>query len=504
MAKSGGTKTAPSASPAPAARRSQTAVFGKRVRDFMRPNVMTTPADAPVHQVIAEMAAAERSSVVLVDGSGRAVGILTERDVTRRVALSEVREGPVGSFATRPVHTVTADEYLYRAVARMRRLNLRHMPVVDGDGRPIGIVNLIDAVAVAAEQMLRQLDRLTRERTLEGMAEVKAAQVEIARELLADNLPAPDIQALITEINHDIHRQVLAGAARALVEAGWGEPPVPFTTLIMGSGGRGENFLFPDQDNGFILADYPDDEHGRMDRYFVALAERFNEDLDRVGFPLCKGHVMARNPVWRKTASQWRDQIELWGRRRSPVAILFADIFFDFQPIAGPREPGDELRRHVTAMLQAYPVLLSMMAQDETNKSVALGFFGRLLTDSSGQSPGRTDLKIRGTMPLVASVRLWALKHGVAQTGTLQRLAALAAQGALNRDDLDELTIAFHRVTFVLLRQQLDDFEAGRKVGNFVDTALLSRRERDELRHALRSIERFRAETRAAFTGAVF
>ena len=31
----------------------------------------------------------------------------------------------------------------------------------------------------------------------------------------------------------------------------------------MGSGGRGESYLFPDQDNGFILADYPDAEHTR-------------------------------------------------------------------------------------------------------------------------------------------------------------------------------------------------------------------------------------------------
>jgi CBS domain-containing protein len=484
--------------------RSQTAIFGKRVGDFMRPTVLTVADTMPVGEVLAALASGERTSAVLVDAAGRVAGILTERDVTRRVALQASRDTPVSGFASRPVQTVRADDHLYRAVARMRRQNLRHLPVVDEAGRPVGIVNLIDAIAVAADRLLRQIDRLTRESTLEGMAEVKGAQVEIASELLGDNLPAPEIQALITEVNHDIHRQVLDGAVRALTEAGWGDPPVPFSLLIMGSGGRGENFLYPDQDNGFILSDYPDEEHGRIDPYFIALAERFNDGLDRVGFPLCKGHVMARNPVWRKTASQWRDQVTLWARRRSPVAVLFADIFFDFRCVAGPSGPAGELRRHVTEVLKTYPGLLSTMVQDETNKSVALGLFGRLVTDVSGQSPGRIDLKMGGTMPLVASVRLWALKMGVSDTSTLGRIAALAANGTLNRDDADELAAAFQHVTFCLLRQQLADFRAGQRVGNFVDPETLMRREREQLRRALKAIERFRTETRSHFTEGMF
>ena len=480
--------------------RSQTAIFGKRVGDFMRPSALTVSAGTAIGEVIAAMASGGRSSVVVLDPGRRIIGILTERDVTRSVALQSARDAPVENFASRPVHTIKPDDHLYRAVARMRRLNLRHLPVVDDGGRLVGMVNLIDAIAVAADRMLHQIDRLTRESTLEGMAEVKRAQVEIASELLADNLPAPEIQALITDVNHGIHRQVLEGAVRALREAGWGEPPVPFTLLIMGSGGRGENFLYPDQDNGFMLADYPDDEHGRIDPYFIALAERFNDDLDRVGFPLCHGHVMARNPVWRKTASQWREQVTLWARRRSPVAVLFADIFFDFRGIAGAPEPVLDLRRHVTEALKTYPALLSTMVRDETNKSVALGFFGRLITDHSGQSPGRIDLKLRGTMPLVASARLWALSSGVAETGTLARIAALAAQGVVTRDDADELAAAFNHVTLCLLRQQLADFHSGRQVGNFVDPRALLRREREQLRAALKAIERFRVETRSHFT----
>jgi CBS domain-containing protein len=485
--------------------RSQTAIFTRLVRDFMRTAArFDCPLGTPMGDVVRGMAAARASSAIVVDGSGRIAGIVTEQDVSRRVAFQAEPSTPVDTVMTRPVVTVAADDFLYRAVARMRRLGLRHMPVVDGAGRPIGMLDLHEALGVASARMMTQIDRLTQESSLDGLAQTKQAQAELASELLADNLPAPDIQALITDINQDIHRRVLEAVLAAMAAEGWGPPPVPFTLLIMGSGGRGENFLFPDQDNGFILADYPDAEHNRIDAFFVALAERFTLDLDRVGFPLCKGNVMASNPLWRKSETQWRHQFAYWAERHSAVAVLFADIFLDFRPIAGPGAPADGLRRAVMQTLEHHPVLLSVMCRDETSRSVALGLFGRIRRDTTGDHPGRVDLKMRGTMPLVASARLWSLKSGVAETGTLARLRALAEGGALDRNDADELAAAFDHITFVLLRQQLEDFHAGRKVGNFVDPDLLSRRERDTLVDALRAIEQFRKRVRADLTGEVW
>ncbi|MBI3452065.1 MAG: CBS domain-containing protein [Rhodospirillales bacterium] len=484
--------------------RSQTAIFTKLVRDFMGVAPFICPAGARLGEVVVGMTARQASSALVVDAVGRIVGIVTEQDIVRRVAFQAGQDTPIDSVMTRPVRTVAADDYLYRAVARMRRLGLRHMPVVDAAGRPAGLLDLNDALAAASGRMMGQIDRLTRDSTLDGLSQVKQAQAELASELLADNLPAPEIQGLITDINCDIHRRILDGVVSAMAEEGWGAPPVPFTLLIMGSGGRGENFLYPDQDNGFILANYPDDEHGRIDPFFIALAERFTKQLDTVGFPLCRGNVMASNPLWRKTASQWKHQFNLWAERRSPVAVLFADIFLDFRAIAGPVEPATELREFVMQSLAAYPALLSMMCVDETSRSVALGMFGRIVKNASGDHPGRVDLKMRGTMPLVASVRLMALAAGVPETGTLARIAALGERGTFDRNDCDEIKAAFEHVTHILLRQQLADYHAGRKVGNYVDPDTLSRRERDLLVDSLRAIDGVRKQVRADLTGALW
>ncbi len=65
----------------------------------------------------------------------------------------------------------------------------------------------------------------------------------------------------------------------------------------------------PYQDNGFVLDDYDDLEHEHIDAYFVALAEHMTTLVDQVGITFCKGHVMATNPLWRKTLRQWREQL---------------------------------------------------------------------------------------------------------------------------------------------------------------------------------------------------
>ena len=483
--------------------RSRIEVFGLRARDVMHRRMVMAGPSTPIAEAIAALAAATAAaSIVVVDGSGRLIGIVTEHDVARRVALRLPAEAAIERAMTTPVKSIAEDDLLYRAVGRMRQEGLRHMPVVDAQGRPVGMLDLHAALAAASSRIVHQIDRLTRDDTTEGMADVKRAQAELAQDLLDDNIPAPEIQSLVTEINLGLHRRVLDAAHARLRAEGWGEMPVPMTLLIMGSGGRGENFLFPDQDNGFILADYPDAEHGRIDAWFTALAERFTRDLDRVGFPLCKGGVMATSPLWRKTATQWRDQIWLWGERRSPVAVLFADIFMDFAPAWGDPAAADTLRAEVGQMLTRFPALLRAMAEDETRRGVALGLFGTLKVESDATHPGRTDLKLHGTLPLVGATRLYALRAGLGETGTVARLSALAAQGILDRDDADALSQAFAHVTFALLRQQLADFHAGQPVGNHVDPDQMSRLERERLVDALKTIDRLRKRARADFTGA--
>jgi CBS domain-containing protein len=484
---------------------SLTAAYLRRVRDHLAPPPAVVTATCSLREVVARMSAARASAAVLLDGTGRPAGILTEQDVTRRVAGQSVLDQPVAALMSRPVATVALEQPLYEAIGFMRRRGLRHMPVVDSNGALAGMLYLDHALAAANAGLVEQIDRLTHETTLDGLREVKAAQVELAAALFADRVPAPEIQQLIAGINNDLHRRVLELALAAMAADGWGTPPVACAAIVMGSGGRGESYLLPDQDNGLILADYPDREHVRIDAFFIELAERMTGQLDRLGFPLCRGGVMAINPVWRKTLPQWRRQVAGWVARRDPVALQLADVLFDFRCVFGAPALADELRATILQLVQANPGFLREMFGVQAEHRAALGWFGRLLTERADPAhKGHIDLKYAGTLPLAEAVRLLALRAGIAATGTLARLAALAAAGEVSRDVEDGLRGAFEHLTGLQLRQQIADFQAGRRVSNFVDPTGLTAREIDLLKDALRAINGFRDRIRTELTGEVF
>ena len=483
---------------------SRTAIFRQLVSDHMHAAPLVVDAATASREVVARMAESGVTAAVVTGGDGRIRGIITEQDVTRRLAFRATPETPAGDVMTGPVMTIAADDFLYHAIARMRRFRLRHMPVVDEAGAVAGMLNLDAALAVAAGDQIGQIDSLTQEGTLDGLREVKAAEVALAEELFADDVPAPEIQSVLTHVNRDIHRRILDANLAAMKEEGMGDPPVEFAFIIMGSGGRGESYVYPDQDNGLILDDYPDDEHDRVDGWFTELADRLATDLDTVGFPRCKGHVMAINPVWRKSISQWRAQIAGWCRRRSTVALRLADIFFDFRPICGARDLAGNLRDYVTELMPANPVMLQELQYDDEDAGVGLGWFNRFITEKHDEDHlGKLNLKTTGTLPLVQATRLLALREGIPATSTLARLEALYGNGTIDGDLYDYLQGAFRHIATLLLRQQIADFNAGNEVSNYVHPKGLSKRERDMLVDSLQAIRRLRQQVRAEFTGEI-
>ena len=471
---------------------SQTKILVHTVRNHMRGRPVVAAMDTAVGEAVTAMRGQHATSVAVVDESGALTGLLTEHDVVHRVTMAGADDGaPVKDFMSTPVRTVRANARLYTAIGRMRRFGWRHMPVVDDDDRPVGMIRLTDALAAAAEQSLDLIERLTHEDTTTGLQATKAAQVNVVDRLLADNVAAPDVQALISDINRDLHQRVIDRQLARMRADGHGEPPVAFTAIVMGSGGRAESMLNPDQDNGLILDDYPDEEHDRIDGWFRIFAERVCTELDEIGFPWCKGYVMMLNPLWRKTRSQWRDQVRQWARHSSMNAICMADLFFDFAPVAGREDFARELRQEVATSLRSNPSFLGQLHVNSGNRRAAVGLLGWFKTTTRGQD-GRTALNLKhaGLLPLVQTLRLMALRDGVTVTGTLARLDALRELDRLSADEADYLRGAYRHLTALMLRQQIADARANLEVGYKVPLDALTRRETDMLRDSLRAINR--------------
>jgi CBS domain-containing protein len=468
---------------------SQTKLFRSVARDHMGPKPVEVARTASVGEAVNSMAQAGSRIAIVTDSHGRPAGILTEQDVVRRVAWRAMPDQPVEDVMTAPIVTISTDDHLLNAITTMRRHRLSHVPVIDETGRLAGLLALHDVLFFLSGWFGRLIDQLVQDESLEGLKRVKQYKATLAKDALHDGMPIAAVQALLTEINFELHRRALSHAIDAMAADGWGEPPVPFALIVMGSAGRGESLLAPDQDNGFILADYDDAEHARIDAYFVPLAVRFTQLLDAVGFPLCVGNVMATNPVWRKRISEWRKQIAVWLRRRTETQLLLSDILVDFQHVWGDAALSRALRRHIMQAIAENPTFVMDLFTIEADHGAALGWFGRLRSERDKQDrPGMINLKLRGSLPLVEAARLLSLRAGLPETSTLARLDGLLAAGALNAEDHDNLKDAFEFISQLLLRQQVEDFAAGRGIDDFIPEEGLSKREKDHLVTCLRNI----------------
>lgn len=454
---------------------------------------------------ISQMAEKKAQCCVISDSHGKLSGILRISDILDNVVFKVGPTTLIDEVMDTNVQTIHEDEYLYHAIGRMRRRNVQEIVCVDHAMHPLGVVYLKDAIEAAAFHITQQIDRLSAEGDRDSLRSVKAAQVELASDMFDDNIAAPEIQQLLTHVNNDIYGRIITDNMNNMEAEGWGRPPVAFCAIVMGSGGRGENYLYPDQDNGFILEDYPDEDHTRIDHYFRELSCRMCRDLDNVGFPYCNGNVMASNPLWRKSYSQWVDQVKLWGRKRNSVALRLADIFFDFQPVWGKRTLATDLRAEVLRQIRSNHFFLSEMFASQVQHNVALGLFNRLATEKGNDTHrGEIDLKYRGNLPLVEAVRLLALKQGIGETSTLQRIKKLHQANILSESEADYLTTAFSFITQVLLKRQVGEFKANRPINCFIKTRLLSKREKENLTNALRHIQAFRKRIKGEMTGDVF
>ena len=440
-------------------------------------------------------------AIAIRDEAGRLTSLITEKDVVRQSVVSAWATSSVSELASPELLIVKSDDYLFHAIAAMRRRGVEYAVVSEQNEDTVGLLSLTAALSGAMPDLLELADRLTHEATSRGLTKVKAAQVELAETLFASGTSATGIQALVSDINNDLHRRVVERAVHDMEAEGWGAPPATFDVIVMGSGGRGESLLFPDQDNGFILHNYAPSRHAAVEAYFVELAERMTGELDSIGFPLCRGGVMATNPLWRKRLDEWSAQIDLWLRRPFGRMLRLADIFFDFRSVHGSGELAGQLRTYLTERVPRHKPFLRAMQTEQKSHGVALRPFRRLQPDTqAGPRRGDLNIKYHVLLPLVETVRLLALEHGISETSTLARLSALSERGLVDDDEHDYLARAFEHATRLMLRQQILDFRANRPASTHVSLEILKKRERRELVDQLNAIRRFKERIDSEFS----
>jgi CBS domain-containing protein len=135
----------------------------KPVQDLIKGRDSTVFQVSPsitVFEMLKLLAEHEVGAMVVTD-QGKLVGVVSERDYTRKVALQgkNSRETRVAEIMTREVITVTPATGTRACMALMSRKNIRHLPVVDGSAvlGMISIRDIMNDIIAGHEQTISQL-----------------------------------------------------------------------------------------------------------------------------------------------------------------------------------------------------------------------------------------------------------------------------------------------------------------------------------------------------------
>jgi CBS domain-containing protein len=242
----------------------------------------------------------------------------------------------------------------------------------------------------------------------------------------------PEVVSDATETINRLHdafiRRSLAIAEERVRTSYPGVPPVSsFAVLLFGSGGRREQTLWSDQDNGLVYEPKAGADANEADRYMELLGTEFRSSLEEVGYPPCEGDVLVTNPAWRRTGAAWRDTVRSWIEEPEFETVRHLLIVGDARTIYGNEMLAVAMRTELAFRIEAHrDTILPRMAQNTLRYKVLVGLLGNLLTEPYGEDAGGIDLKYGAYIPMVNAIRLLSLAHRVTATSTLERIDALA------------------------------------------------------------------------------
>ncbi len=126
-----------------------------------KPPLIVAPGDS-VHALTLKLTERNVGAAAVLDGE-RLVGVVTERDVIKQVVTLErnSREVKVSDIMSSPVITVGMKTTITDAVSIMRDKHIRHLVVVDGDGKVVGMLALRYLLYAVMDDLEQNLGDLT-------------------------------------------------------------------------------------------------------------------------------------------------------------------------------------------------------------------------------------------------------------------------------------------------------------------------------------------------------
>jgi CBS domain-containing protein len=406
--------------------------------------------DQSVRAAVQAMHAARVGSIIVTSVQQTPLGIFTKWDLVRLTAMGTFNlDLPVSAVMSSPAQCLPASAQAAEAAVLMARSGIRHVVVME-EGRVAGVVSERDLFALQRMSLHGIIDAIDAAEDGRALAHAGADIRRLASNLLAQGVGAEQLTQMIATLNDR-----LTGRLLSLESARHDLGGIRICWIALGSEGRLEQTLATDQDNGIIFSTNMAPSVAR--ERLLPFAKAVNHALDTCGFPLCKGDIMAGNPMWCLSLDEWRQKFSAWIRDPLPSALLNASIFFDFRALWGEESLALDLRTWLAAEVRDDQRFLRAIAQGALESPPPLGLFTDFVTTDAEGAPDSVDLKTQGTRPFVDAARIFALASGGTDTQTALRLRSSGERLNVPKAETEAVVEAFHFILLFRLRHQQQD-----------------------------------------------
>ena len=443
-------------------------LFSTPAGDLVRRPPVSVTRDTSIQEGARRMAAERISSLVVTDGDGRPVGIVTDRDLREKV-VAEARDPqqPVGRIMSTPLVSVDATAASSEALFQMMHHGIHHLLVTE-EGRFRGMLTNHDLMVRQGSSPALLVRQATKAESLERLAECRESLVRTVASMAREGARATDVTDFISEMT-----EKLIARAAVLCEERLGLPPHPYSLFVLGEAGRRELSLDRRARLGIAFHETGDEqEDSKATAYLARLARLLVSSLRDCGLRVserCAGEQPARG------FAAWRDLFRRWVEAPEEVDC---DVyrFLEMRPVTGDPKAIEALRGELLQAIAGSEALRARMAAAAVSERPPLGFLRRFVVATTGEHRHQLDLRQAGLKPLSDSVRILAAERGIASLSTRERISELSlAQG-------DALANGFEYLQTLRIHRHLARIAEGRDPDDFLDPQELAHGERTTLK----------------------
>lgn len=447
-------------------------------------NPVTCPLDTSIQEAASVMSKKKVGSIIIVNDN-KPLGIITDKDLRTKVATGKfaISDG-VEQIMSSPVLTFPERISVAEAQLAMLRHRITHLCITeDGSTNSVltGVLSEHDIIVLRELTAASLIKEIKRSHSVNELRLIRQKAETLLKKYLEQGAPIAFIGKLLSAINDAITTNIISKAIEHL-----GNPPCKYAWIAIGSQGRQEQLLMTDQDNALVFEDVDKRDLENVKAYFINLSEKVNKQLALVGFELCPANMMASNPQWCQSLSEWKQTFSDWIKRPDQDKLMLCTIFFDFELIYGDKNLINQLSTSIFKTIEQHDIFLNYLGRNALQNPPPLSFFRQFLVEESGKHKDQFDIKARAIMPLVDGARLLILSHNIKSVNnTLERYLKLAELEPQNED-----VYLFCAESFKdLLRFRTVQGLAQKDSGRFILLDTLNKGDRLKLKRSFKAIK---------------